>query len=111
MTYLGSHRTSSHSQAIQSNVAARVNLLTFQLATGEYGGGKEGGKTSRGSKREISYPAQNPSQTFLITDLMQMQMHDYGNVLVPQGHMGTRWGRETGRRKGKGRKGRNREDR
>lgn len=42
MTDLGSHSTSSHSPAIQCNVAAQVNLLTFQLATGGYGGGKEG---------------------------------------------------------------------
>lgn len=88
MTDLGSHSTSSHSPAIQCNVAAQVNLLTFQLATGGMAGGRRG-KTSRGSKRKIAYPAQNPSQTFLITDLMQMQMHDYRKVLVPQGHMGT----------------------
>lgn len=48
MTDLGSHRTSSHSQAIQSNVAAQVNLLTFQLATGGYGGGEGGGENIEG---------------------------------------------------------------
>lgn len=64
MTDLRSHSPSSHSPAIQSNVAAQVNLLTFQLATRRYGGGGRRGKHRGVAKGRLLTQPRTPAKHF-----------------------------------------------